>query len=255
MTKRRWWELTSAMLHILAMALMLSDHAWSTLFPAQRWMTSIGRIAFPIFAFLTAEGYFHTHDFKKYMKRMLIFALISEIPFNLMMGGSLLGPTHQNVIWAFLLALAGMRLLDAIKARYGKEKLWAAVLLSALVVLGCFLLGFAGFVDYYGTGVLMVLTFYFFRGRKWWCYLGQLLVMYYLNVELLGGYTILVPLLGHTFEIVEQGLALLALIPIWLYRGKQGHHSKPFQYFCYSFYPAHMLLLVLVGYLQYRLGG
>ena len=51
------------------------------------------------------------------------------------------------------------------------------------------------------------------------------------------------------FEICQQGLALLALIPIWLYRGRQGYHSKPFQYACYAFYPVHMLILVLI--LQY----
>ena len=45
---------------------------------------------------------------------------------------------------------------------------------------------------------------------------------------------------------LTQGLALLALVPIWLYRGRQGYHSKPFQYACYAFYPVHMLLLVLV---------
>lgn len=251
--KRKWWEFTSAMLHILAMALMLSDHAWSTLFPSQRWMTSIGRIAFPIFAFMTAEGYFHTHNFKKYMLRMFVFALISEIPFNLMMGGSIIGPFHQNVMWTFLIALAGMRLLDMIKAKFTGRKVWLAVLLSALVVLICFSLGFAGFVDYYGTGVAMALTFYFFHERKWWCYVGQFLVMYYLNVELLGGYMVFVTIFGHTFEIVEQGLALIALIPIWLYQGKQGYHSRPFQYFCYAFYPAHMLILVLIGYLTYNL--
>mgnify|MGYP000794559919 CR=1 FL=1 len=43
----------------------------------------------------------------------------------------------------------------------------------------------------------------------------------------------------------QQGFALLALVPIWLYRGRQGCHSKPFQYACYAFYPVHMLLLVL----------
>ena len=48
------------------------------------------------------------------------------------------------------------------------------------------------------------------------------------------------------FELCQQGLALLALIPIWLYRGRQGHHSKPFQYACYAFYPAHMLVLAIV---------
>ena len=50
---------------------------------------------------------------------------------------------------------------------------------------------------------------------------------------------------GMEFELCQQGLALLALVPIWLYRGRQGCHSKPFQYACYAFYPVHMLLLVL----------
>ena len=246
---RRWWEMDSATLHVLAMLFMLSDHAWSTLFPSQRWMTAVGRIAFPIFAFMLSEGYFHTHNFKKYLKRMVIFALISEIPFNLMMGGSLIGPFHQNVMLTFIIALLGMKAMDQIRS---KGKLWLSILGCALVVLICFLLGFGLFVDYYGTGILMVFIFYFFHGDKWWCYLGQFVLMYWLNVELLGGLCYNVNIFGHNVEVVEQGLALLALIPIWLYRGKQGYHSKPFQYFCYAFYPAHMLVLVILGYLMSR---
>lgn len=247
MEKRRWWEFDSAMLHVLAMVLMLSDHAWSTLFPSQRWMTGIGRIAFPIFAFMLVEGYYHTHSFKKYIYRMLAFALISEIPFNLMMGGRIWGPTHQNVMWTFLIALIGMKLMDIIKQ---KGKWWITGLGITGIVIGCFILGFALFVDYYGTGILMVFTFYFFREKKWWCYLGQFAVMYWLNVELLGGLCYPVSIAGIEFEIVEQGIALFALLPIWLYRGRQGYHSKPFQYFCYGFYPVHMLLLVGIGYLM-----
>lgn len=101
-------------------------------------------------------------------------------------------------------------------------------------------------VDYYGAGVLTVFVFYFLHGRKWWCFLGQLAALYWLNVELLGGLMYPVQLFGMEFELCQQGLALLALIPIWLYRGRQGYHSKPFQYLCYAFYPVHMLLLVVV---------
>lgn len=247
--KRKWWEFDSAMLHILAMLFMLSDHAWSTLFPSHRWMTAVGRIAFPIFAFMLAEGYAHTKNFKKYLLRMFIFALISEIPFNLMMGGSLLGPYHQNVMWTFLIALLGMRACD-----YLKEKFSLKIVIPAdiLIVILCTVLGFALFVDYYGTGILMVFVFHFLRKRKWWCYIGQFAFMYWLNVELLGGLCYIVNIFGHEFELVEQGFALLALIPIWLYRGKQGHHSKAFKYFCYAFYPAHMLVLVAIGFFLSR---
>lgn len=63
---------------------------------------------------------------------------------------------------------------------------------------------------------------------------------------MLGGYYYDVELFGHTFELVQQGLAILALIPIWLYRGKQGYHAKWFQYFCYAFYPLHLLVLYII---------
>ena len=107
-------------------------------------------------------------------------------------------------------------------------------------------LGTLGMVDYYGAGVLTVFIFYFFHGHKWWCLLGQLAALYWVNVELLGGLMYPIQLFGMDFELCQQGLALLALVPIWLYRGRQGYHSKPFQYACYAFYPVHMLLLALV---------
>ena len=76
--------------------------------------------------------------------------------------------------------------------------------------------------------------------------LRQLVALYWVNVELLGGLMYPIQLFGMDFELCQQGLALLALVPIWLYRGRKGYHSKPFQYACYAFYPVHMLLLVLV---------
>lgn len=78
------------------------------------------------------------------------------------------------------------------------------------------------FVDYYGFGVLTVLTFYIFHQRSWWNYLGQALVLYFINVELLGGYYFEVTIFGVTLEVVQQGLALLSLPIIWLYNGELG---------------------------------
>lgn len=237
------FELSAAALHIIAMALMLMDHLWATLLPAQDWLTCAGRLAFPIFAFMAVEGYFHTHSFKKYAQRLLLFAVLSEIPFDLMYGGTWFYPVHQNVIWTLLLALLGVRLMETVRK---KQKTWLYLLMAALVTVIWALLGTLGMVDYYGAGILTVFIFYFFRGRKWWCLLGQLLALYWVNVEMLGGLMYPIHLFGNEFEICQQGLALLALIPIWLYRGRQGYHSKPFQYLCYGFYPLHMLALAAI---------
>lgn len=237
------FDISAAVLYILAMVLMLMDHLWATLLPAQDWLTCAGRVAFPIFAFMSVEGYFHTHNFKKYAQRMLLFAVLSEIPFDLMYGGTWFYPVHQNVIWSLLMGLLGIHLMETVRK---KQKPWIYVLVSAGVVAAGGILGTLCMVDYYGVGVLTVFIFYFFRGRKWWCLLGQLLALYWVNVQMLGGLMYPIQLFGVEFELCQQGLALLALLPIWLYRGRQGYHSKPFQYACYAFYPVHMLILVLV---------
>lgn len=221
------------------MGLMLCDHLWATVVPGNDWLTDIGRIAFPIFAFMTAEGFFHTKNLKKYVLRMLGFALISEIPFNLMMGSSLFYPVHQNVLWTFLIAIGLMWLNEK-----AKEK---NIALRALIGVGTALLGYIlgilSFADYNGAGVLMVLVFYFFRGRKWWCFLAQLFCLWYINTEILSGFFYVWEIFGTQIEILRQSFALFALIPIWLYKGEQGYYSKGIKNLYYWFYPVHMLLL------------
>lgn len=235
--------LSSFWLHIIAMTFMLCDHMWATLFPWLGWLTCIGRIAFPIFAFMIVEGYFYTKNIKKYLLRLLIFALISEMPFNLIYGSHISYPYHQNVLWTFLIGLLLICGIDKVKK---KGKLWLTIPVSLLAIVFGFLVGMISSVDFYGFGILMMFTFYFFRGRKWWCYAGQLIFMYYINVEMMGGLCYIIHVFGQEIEVVQQGFAMLALIPIWLYRGKQGYHEKWFQYACYWFYPVHLLLLYLI---------
>ena len=225
------------------MGLMLMDHLWATLLPGQEWMTCVGRIAYPIFAFMAVEGYFHTHSFKKYALRLLLFAVLSEIPFDLMYGGMMFYPFHQNVIWTLLLGLTGIHLMEKVKDR---QKTWVYAVVAVVVTAVWTLLGTICMVDYYGAGILTIFTFYFFRGRTWWCFLGQLAALYWINVEMLGGLMYPIEVFGMEFELCQQGLALLALLPIWLYRGRLGYHSKTFQRICYGFYPAHMLILALL---------
>ena len=168
---------------------------------------------------------------------------MKQSEYDLMYGGTWFYPVHQNVIWTFILGLLGIHIMETVRK---KKKTPVFVLTAILVTIAGGLLGTLTMVDYYGIGVLTVFIFYFFHGRKWWCLLGQIAALYWVNVELLGGLMYPVRLFGMEFELCQQGLALLALVPIWLYRGRQGYHSKPFQYFCYAFYPVHMLILVLI---------
>lgn len=249
--------ISSCVLHIIAMVLMLCDHLWATLFGTQRWLTAVGRLAFPIFAFMIIEGYYHTSNIKKYMKRLLFFALISEIPFNYMMSGGVIGPFHQNVLWTFLIALLLIQLmkklnfkLDAVLSKLKYYKVINIVAEIAIFIVICYVGYFIGnitFVDYFGAGILTVLVFYFFHNKTWYNLIFQIILLYYINAELLAGMYYQVNIMGHMIEVPEQGLAVLALVPIWLYSGKQGYHSKWFKYACYAFYPVHMLILTVIS--------
>lgn len=161
---------SSLTLHILAMAFMLCDHIWATLVAGQDWLTCVGRLASPIFAFLLVEGFFHTRDLRRYVLRLLLLALLSEIPFDLMYAGTPFFPFHQNVIWTFLIALFCMWVIERAK---GRGSLWLTALAAAGMSLAGWLAGTIAMVDYYGAGVLTVLVFYLFRGGRWWQRLGQ----------------------------------------------------------------------------------
>ena len=221
--------LNGTALKVLAMVLMFLDHACWTIAFDHQWMTCVGRLAFPLFAFLIAEGYRHTKDFKRYFKRMALFALISEIPFNLMTGGALINPFHQNVMFTFCLALLLLRMVDKAWERSWWQGAFVAVFGGCLG----YGLGFLAFVDYYGYGVITVLVFWL--GRK--VRFGRLLelaALAYINVELIGGMSYVLTLWGREFWVPQQVFALLALIPIWLYRGRKGHTSPAFRWFCYG---------------------
>ena len=107
--------LTSNMLRTIAVLLMLSDHIWATAMSFGDWMTYIGRMAFPIFAFQIAEGFVHTNSFKKYALRLLGFAIVTEIPFNFFYSSRFFNPYHQNVLFTLLLGLLAIKVIDGLK--------------------------------------------------------------------------------------------------------------------------------------------
>ena len=210
MPTRRFF--TANQLKAIALVCMLVDHLWATLVPGREWMTCIGRIAFPIFAFELAQGYIHTRDLRGYAKRLALLAVVSEVPFDMVAGGTYFYPWHQNVAWT-LPPLLG--------------------LLTALLLPGLLL------TDYGTAGVVMILLFWLTRRGGWRCCAAQAAGLFVICQYMLIGQVYLV----GPFEIQQECFALLALPLLWLYNGQHGRKSKPLQYAAYAFYPVHLLVL------------
>lgn len=171
-------------------------------------MRMIGRLAFPIFAFSIYEGFTKTRDIKKYMLRLLIFAVISEIPFDLALSGKIFDWSYQNVIWTFLFALSGLYIYE----KYENPVIKALGIGLALA------LGEICKTDYGAYGVGMIYVFYFLKDNK-------------LKDLVLAGL------------FVMQAAAVVALVPLNMYNGEKGMKSGRILYF---FYPLHLFLLYLV---------
>jgi len=177
----------------------------------------IGRLAFPLFCFLLVEGYLHTKNFKKYALRLGLFALISEVPFDLAVFNSCFNPSGQNVFFTLLLGLLVLWGLD-----YFEKTLIASMMpFRYLVPLTGILAAQFLQTDYAGFGILLIFLLYEFRNnKKFQCIGGALLTLF-------NSYT-----------------AWIAFLFVWFYNGERGKQLP--KYFFYAFYPAHLLLLFLV---------
>lgn len=203
--------LDSFQLKCIAIVSMALDHTGAVLYPSQIWLRCLGRIAFPIFCFLIVEGFFHTHDVRRYMGRLGVFALISEIPYDLAFRGVPLEYAHQNVFFTLLIGIGMMVLLERnrewpVKAVILLLAMWLAVLIRS---------------DYNFRGILLIFVFYIFYESRWLAVTA-------------GG------LWNFLYQGVIQKYGVLSVLPLALYNGERGRKMK---YFFYIFYPAHLLLL------------
>lgn len=226
--------LNSLHLKLLAVVTMLIDHMGFTLFPHAVWMRAVGRLAFPIFCFLIAEGCAHTHDKKRYAARLLLFAVLSELPFNLMCSGQWLSWNYQNVLWTLLIGALVCWLIDwALKKRTPS----AFVLTGAVMVAAYWLLELTG-TDYGGWGMLLVAAFYCARR----CPYPQMAKM---AIQAIGLVFFSIGVMGGRVTI--ELWSLTALVPIWMYNGQRGFSNKAVQYGFYAFYPVHILILSVLA--------
>ncbi|ROR28178.1 TraX protein [Mobilisporobacter senegalensis] len=220
--------MNSFTLKMIAIITMLIDHTAHVLIPPDEpiyyVMRAIGRLAFPIFCFLIVEGLFHTRNVNKYMLRLGIFALISEIPFDLAIKGEPFYEYYQSVYFTLLIGLAVIYGLHKIKIHF-PSNLPVSIILQLIVILAGCILAILLKTDYNAMGVILILAFYLFREKKLFLILSVLFV------------TIVI---GGRFE----GIASFSLIFILLYNGLRGPKVK---YLFYAFYPVHLLCLYLIA--------
>ena len=189
-------------------------------------MRIIGRFAFPIYCFLLVEGFQRTHNVKKYLGRMFLFALLSEVPFDLALSGKVWYMEYQNVFFTLLIGLlviAGLQLVEQRFAGTETGKRLLRVVLGAVIMLAGCALALLLKTDYNFKGVMAIVVLYLFRKRK--------------KAQIWAG--VIVFLLMDGLEMI----AALSFILIWFYNGTRGKQNK---YFFYFFYPVHLLLLWLI---------
>ena len=233
----RYKILSSSALKLIACVSMLSDHITKFYFyyytkSAATWLTEtlftiagraisiqqlllmFGRFAFPIFAFLLVVGFEKTHNRKKYGISLLIVALLSELPFDLMIGHHF-SFFRQNVIFTLLFGYLAMCALNYFK---GKPLMR---LLSVVVV---FLVCRVARVDYGTTGFCFILIMYALRNQK-----------------------AIQSVLGASIMKMKL-MVFLSFMVIYMFNGEKGFiKTKFWKYFFYAFYPVHMLIIYFLA--------
>lgn len=221
-------------LKIIACISMLFDHLGYVFYGKVSWMNCIGRLAFPIFAFLVTEGYVHTKNLKKYILRMFIFALISQIPFMLFC--SIFSTAKEfNVIFTLLFGLIVITIFDKYNKILG---VISAVILGLVAEYFKF--------DYGIYGVSIILIFYIFKNNiKYLSFFFILATIcrYIFFVIPLAKYGLIIFLNYLPLYIFLCCSTLCSLMLIIFYNKEQG---KKLKYLFYIFYPAHLLLLYLI---------
>lgn len=254
----RDFKLNGNQLKLIAVVTMLLDHigyllvgkgfamqdmeasgpcgGWWALYSALRM---VGRAAFPIFCFLLVEGIMHTGDWRKYALRLGVFAVVSEVPFDLMESGKMVDPSVQNVFFTLLLGLLMIKCLEVIEGWLtsgfgsggGVGKKAVPMETGFLLQLGVIIV-FCGAAwllrtDYDYIGIMLAALFYFFRREP--------------VKRCVLGFAWMAAMLPRL--VLIPGL-ILGFLAIYLYNGQRGKWKG--KYFFYLFYPVHMIILVWI---------
>ena len=219
--------LSGSALKNIAVVSMVIDHCAYYLMDADTTsyevMRCFGRIAFPVFAFLVAEGFAHTRNRMRYFLSLLLFAFISEVPWQLLNGAD---GTH-NVMFTLALGVAALAAFERLRE--------PRILCCLFILLTAWLATWLG-TDYEWRGVLLIVVSYLFgiiRSMNTPIILRRMM-------QLLFAF----PLMMH-YGIIG---ALLACAVIFLYDGTRGFiHGNVAKYGFYAFYPIHLITILIIN--------
>lgn len=232
-------QLTTNTLKSIAILTMTLDHigfGFYSYLPTSVYyiLRGIGRIAFPIFCFMIAEGMYHTSSRLRYCSRLFIFAVLSEIPYDLLGRNVLFNFSEQNVLFTLL---AGALTIWGMEALSGKGRHLS--LLSFFLLFACCTIVTLCNTDYRYFGILYIVIFYFLRRNR---------------AVMFGTFASVV-----TFSVIQNTimfgstpfyfigfLAILSILPLSCYYGKKGARSFFLKYWFYFYYPLHMLALYFI---------
>ena len=222
--------LSGAQLKYIAFISMLIDHTNNALITPMlngkgallyisNAFSIIGRIAFPIFMFFLIEGFFKTRSRKKYLASLLIFGLISEVPFDMFVSRTFFEPNWNNMMFTLSLSLGVIWLIDSLKAKLKSTLLW---FITSLPILGisCFIATWLS-LDYDYHAVLVAYIFYIFRQKP-----------------IIGAGLGYISIIKELWSILGFGLTLT-------YNGERG---KQYKWLNYAFYPVHLLILGILRF-------
>ena len=215
---------------------MVIDHAaviFRTQLPDAVYLTMrcMGRISFPVFCFTLVEGFFHSSNQNRYLTRLALFAVLSEIPFDLALKGTFWNIIHhhsiqtimdwsaQNVFFTLSLGFVAMMIMDRCQDDTPRILITVIVFSLAGEILQC---------DYGSTGIITILLFY--------------LVRKYGRLPMIGAY---LPLMLLGLRSSTQPACILSFPLLHSYNGEKG---RGFRYFFYIAYPVHLTLLLFLRY-------
>ena len=229
---RKFQILNGAQLKYIAFVSMLIDHInkaliWPNLDGggALLFISSIfdviGRIAFPLFSFFIVEGFFRTHDKKKYLLHLLFFAVISEIPYDMFSSKVILEFRLNNVLFSLALSLISIWILDEFRKRYEDKlgKFWILISIPLLIIM-FFVSNFVS-GDYDFHAIMTAFVFYMLYERP-----------------VAGAICAYLTIVKEVWSILGFGLTIL-------YNGEKGKQNKIFNYL---FYPVHLFILGLLRF-------